>query len=606
MTHRGGVSARYVLPSDVRLAVNLPEEGQLGVETIAAAVYEALCSNVFMTERFYDAIARWLCAHPQAYTPVGIKGTFDVRQIIASDTPGRVHALAAALIHGPSTTARYGYELLAGRILTADEPHAPLLLLQIAGSHAPRPLDPAVADAAIAAVCVGLLRNEPQLIAVYVRTAQAMGAHLFAARLTGAFAAPEAIVAALLSLGHEHLPDAVGFLTEQAHRPSHSWSQWCDAVRLLRGLPQARVPVMRLLQGTIEALHLPKDILILCQVLLDYGAVDLATSHLLELAQDACARLGERRAALDLIPHREDRRREAEQAHAILADLVFDAASAERIALAPTLRRIDPRGHKAAADLVFSALDDPLLDTRARRAALKQLAEMGPVTRSRLASSLEMLYAGPADPHDARLAALRDVAQRGPELHRSAQAIYERLTNQQTGVDRVVMAAELHAWGWISEARSSRLLTRIARSSDEAPHVRASAAHALIRQGPAALHTAGDVLSHLAKARRLPSAPTLQMARDLAAAGGLRAARSVLSELACDASSLDSHRYKAATVLLMVDLACGPDTIHVLGHMADDPTLSEQTRQWAGFALDCARGGIRPSGGRLPASWLRS
>ncbi|MGW1412432.1 hypothetical protein [Streptomyces sp. NPDC002403] len=98
----------------------------------------------------------------------------------------------------------------------------------------------------------------------------------------------------------------------------------------------------------------------------------------------------------------------------------------------------------------------------------------------------------------------------------------------------------------------------------------------------------------------------LQTARDLAAAGGLLEARRVLSELALDAEVADGHRYKAATVLLMVDLACGPDTLATLHHMSSDRSLSEHTRDWAVFAVDCARDGIHAPDGPPPGSWLRS
>ncbi|MGW8729942.1 hypothetical protein ACWGNF_28410 [Streptomyces sp. NPDC055808] len=168
------------------------------------------------------------------------------------------------------------------------------------------------------------------------------------------------------------------------------------------------------------------------------------------------------------------------------------------------------------------------------------------------------------------------------------------------------MAAELHKWGWTSELRSSRLLTRIARSADEEPRVRVAAAHALLRHGAGMFHASGDVLHQLVRTSQVSPALALQTARDLAAAGGLLEARRVLSELIRDTTVPDSHRYKAATVLLMVDLTCSADTLATLHHMANDRSLGEHTRDWAAFALDCARGGVHTPDGPPPDSWLRS
>ncbi|WKX73650.1 NACHT domain-containing protein [Streptomyces sp. XD-27] len=53
-------------------------------------------------------------------------------------------------------------------------------------------------------------------------------------------------------------------------------------------------------------------------------------------------------------------------------------------------------------------------------------------------------------------------------------------------------------------------------------------------------------------------------------------------------------------------LTCGPDTLAALRHMTSDRSLSEQTRDWATYAVDCARGGIRAPDGPPPGSWLRS
>jgi hypothetical protein len=51
---------------------------------------------------------------------------------------------------------------------------------------------------------------------------------------------------------------------------------------------------------------------------------------------------------------------------------------------------------------------------------------------------------------------------------------------------------------------------------------------------------------------------------------------------------------------LLADAACRRQ------HMSSDRSLSEQTRDWAVYAVDCARDGIHPPSGPPPGSWLSS
>ncbi|MFF3127654.1 hypothetical protein ACFVRD_36405 [Streptomyces sp. NPDC057908] len=135
---------------------------------------------------------------------------------------------------------------------------------------------------------------------------------------------------------------------------------------------------------------------------------------------------------------------------------------------------------------------------------------------------------------------------------------------------------------------------------------RIAVGHALIRHGPDWARISGEVLHQLVQGRLVSPVLALQTARNLAAAGGLLEARRVLSELICDVEVPDGHRYKVATVLLMVDLACGPNTLADLHHMTSDRSLSEHTRNWATYAADCIRGGVRAPDGPPPGSWLHS
>ncbi|MDX2698684.1 NACHT domain-containing protein [Streptomyces ipomoeae] len=632
----------HVLYPKVRAALGLPQVGTLDPATTAAAVYSAIWAAITapgppgadrdpllpqdvilhpgvnitsgqspagpdLSEEQWDAVARWLCAHPEAHVPATTEVSFDVREVIASATPSRVHALAAALIHGPQSTARRAYELLARRILSQTAIEVPLQLLRIATEGARLPVNQATAEPVVAAICAKLRQSEYRHTSALVRTARTMGSDLFAARLVSDRSSdPRGTVRALLSLSDDHVPDAIRFLAAQVHGPLGGFSEWCAAIRLLRRLPQATSPVVRLVREVIEAAHDPEQILELCRVLIDYSALDAATEYLLELAQDASAETEERRKAIELLPRGEGHEECADRAHVVMAELTADASPAERVTLAETLRHIDPRGCRSATTLISSTLDDVTLPSGARRQALALLAVLGPDVRRQLVADLEKLHARPTDSDADRLTILRSVSEWGPDLHRAAQGIWERLAQRRTGIERVAMAAELHKWGWTSESRSSRLLTRIARSAGEEPRVRVAAAHALLRHGAGMSRTSGEVLHQLVSKSQISPALALQTARDLAATGGLLEARRVLSELILDAKVPDSLRYKAATVLLMVDLTCSPGTLATLRHMTTDRSLSEHTRNWATYAVDCARGGIHTPDGPPPGSWLRS
>ncbi|MFD3876684.1 NACHT domain-containing protein [Streptomyces microflavus] len=561
-----------------------------------------------LSEEQWDAVARWLCAHPEAYRPAVPDDYIDANEIFGSTTPSRTHALAALRIHGPRAAARQAYELLASQILVQSRSEAPLQLVRIAVECSPSPVDPIASEPVVAALCLKLRdTDEYRATRSYERTALAMGSEMFVARLVADDSNdPREIVAALLRLGDEHHSDALSFLATRTPAAHRDLSKWCAAVRLLRRIPHATAPVVKLVREAVEEAHDPKDVLELCQVLLDFTALDIATEYLLELAHDATATTEERHKAIKLLPRGEGRERCAEQAHEVLAELVTDAPSTQRLAVAQTLRTIDPQGCRSATALVLSALEDAMLPAGDRQQGLAALAVMGPEVRRQLVTRLEDLYTRPAASDAERLHVLRSVSQWGPDLHRSAQGIWERLTQRRTGLQRVSMAAELHRWGWTSQARSSRLLTRIAHRADEEPGVRIAAARALVRHGADRCRTAGEVLHELVQQKAVPAVVALQTARDLAAAGGLLEARRVLSELALDVEAEDVHRYKAATVLIMVDLACGPATLATLHQMSSDRSMGEQTRDWAVYAVDCARGGIHTPHGPPPGSWLRS
>ncbi|MEU9529103.1 NACHT domain-containing protein [[Kitasatospora] papulosa] len=585
-----------------------------------------------LSEEQWNAVARWLCAHPETYTsaaveeqwaavahrlctlsetpmPAVFKDLFEAHEVYVSPTtPGRLHALAAMLIHGPRATARHAYELLARRVFVHGGVEVPLELIRIAAGCSPSSVDQIAAEPVIAALCTKLRHNNKYRdTPSYEQTAQVLGTGLFSVRLVSDLSSePRETVRALLRLGAEHANDAINFLAAQAHAGQCDLPKWCAAIRLLRQVPHAAAPVIKLAREATEVAHDPQDILELCGVLLDFSAVDIATEHLLELAHDASVSTEDRHRAVKLLPRGEGHESCAEQAHVVLAELITDASSAQRLAMAETLRKIDPQGCRSATALVLSALDDATLPLGARHQALAALAVMGPDVRRQLAANLEKLYTRPAASDAERLTILRSVARWGPDLHRSAQGIWERLTQCRTGLKRVSMAAELHRWGWISQSRSSRLLTRIARQTDEEPEARIAAAQALVRHGPDRCRVVGEVLQQLVQERQVPPVVALQTARDLAAAGGLLEARRVLSDLALDAKVADGHRYKAATVLLMVDLACGPDTLATLHHLSRDRSLSEHTRDWAVYAVDCARDGIHAPDGPPPGSWLRS
>ncbi|WP_241775910.1 NACHT domain-containing protein [Streptomyces exfoliatus] len=632
-------SLRHVLYPKVRIALGLPED-TLDVAATAAAAYDALQATLtqpspsgtgwelapqsgaalhmesaaagqegtspVLTEEQWDAVARWLCAHPEAHLPAMDDMLFDV-DALAFTRPGRMHAIAAALIHGPQLAARRAHELLARRIQFDTSTHAPLQLLRIAAESAQRPASLNAIEPVVNAICARLQLNEPRFTTAHAATARAMGSDPFITRLLSDRSVdPRGTVSALLALGRESLPKAIRFLADRVRDQRVGFSEWCAAVRILKRLPEAAAPVIRLTREVLEGTHVEERVLELCRVLIDFSANDLATEHLLELAQDGSARPDKRRRAIELLPHSEGREDLADRAHAVIEELTDIASPAERVALASTLRTISPRACRSATALIFSTLNDKELPSESRRQALALLAVIGPDVRRQLIVDLEKLFAHPVEPDAEGLKTLRQVAQWGPDLHRAAQAIWERLAQRRTGAARVAMAAELHRWGWASESRSSRLLVRIAQSVTEEPHVRVAAANALLRHGTAMAHTSGEVLHQLVHERRVDPTLALLSARELAEAGGLLEARRVLSELIRDAEVPDSRRYKAATLLLMVDLTCGPDTLATLRGMAGDSSLSKHTRSWAAFAVDCARDGIHAPDSSLPDSWLHS
>ncbi|MFD6076290.1 NACHT domain-containing protein [Streptomyces hydrogenans] len=632
-------SLRHVLYPRVRIALGLPED-TLDVTATAAAVYDALQATLIqpgpsgrgwklarqsgvalhmesnaagqersdpvLTEEQWDAVARWLCAHPEAHLAAMDDMVFDI-DALAVTRPGRLHAIAAALIHGPQPAARQAHELLARRIQFDTSTLAPLQLLRIAAESAQRPADLKAIEPVVDVICARLQLSEPRFTTAHASTAQVMGSGPFITRLISDRSVdPRGTISALLALGRESLPMAIRFLAERVGDQRVGFSEWCAAVRLLKRLPEATAPVIRLTREVLERTHIEDRILELCRVLIDFSANDLATEHLLELAQDGSARPDKRRRAIELLPHSEGRESLADRAHAVIEELTSIASPAERVALASTQRTISPQASRSATALILSTLDDKELPSESRRQALALLAVIGPDVRRKLVVHLEKLFAHPAEPDAEQLKTLRQVAQWGPDLHRAAQAIWERLAQRRTGAARVAMAAELHRWGWISESRSSRLLVRIAQSVTEDPYVRVAAANALLRHGTTMAHASGEVLHQLVHESRVEPTLALQSARDLAAAGGLLEARRVLSELIGNAEVADSHRYKAATLLLMVDLTCGPDTLATLRDMAGDRSLSESTRNWAAFAADCARDGIHESEDPLPDSWLHS
>ncbi|WP_369228481.1 hypothetical protein AB5J52_48420 (plasmid) [Streptomyces sp. R39] len=522
-------------------------------------------------------------------------------------TPGRRHAVAAALIHGMPTEARGAYELLAPSLRDQIRAEFPLQLLRIAASSASSPIRPESAEPVIAAICANLGLGQTPYFSLHVRTARAMGSSLFVAYLMAHETSdPCHTVRALLSLGPEHTPDAVRFLAVQARAFPRSVLLWCQAAQMLRPFRDACADVVRLLREVAAAADEAEDLLELCRTLIEFGADDAAAKHLMELAQDTATDLTHRCAAVRILSDSEGPEERADLAHAVMAELSDGASCVERLALAQTLQRVDPRGRHAAAALVFSALEDPSLPFDSRRQALALLAGMGPDVRRRMAAGLEQIYAASGSSDAVRLTGLRIVSVWGPDLHRAAQGIWERMTRNRKGVKRLTMAAELHKLGWLSEVRSARFLNRIARSEDEEPYIRAAAAQILLRRDPGQRRVSGEILHGLVHAQQVTSLLALQAARDLASAGGLLEARRVLSTLIRNTEAVDSHRYKAATILLMIDLACGPDTLAVLRGMTTDRSLSEHTRAWARYAVDCAENGLRTLDTPPPDSWQRS
>ncbi|MBU6533211.1 NACHT domain-containing protein [Streptomyces mayonensis] len=633
-SEEGGPHA-HTLPPQARAALGLPKSGPLDPAATAQAIYTALGTVFFVppklrtspggearnsdqdpgtkdapsgldvTDQQWDAVARWLCAHPELHLPGRTDTSLSVGEIVASATPGRIHALAASLIHGSSSSQK-ACALLARQIL-GPAPTTSLHLLRITAENAQRPVDHVIAEPVIDAICTQLRGKQFWLSNAYAQTARAIGSELFATHLLGSRSAdPSGVVRALLALDSKYVPAAIRFLASKARDPLCDLSQWCAAVRMLRRLPEAVSPLIRLVRDVIEVTHEPEDVLELCRLLIDYSAFDVATQHLLDLGWDSSVAPEQRRTAVELLPRGEGCEDAADQAHAVIQELTTLASPVERVALAETLRTLDPRGSQLATTLLFSTLDDATVPPATRRTALNLLAALGPEVRRRLAHDLEKLYAGPTDSDAQRLTVLRSTSQWGPDLHRAAQGIWERQIRRRAGMERVAMAAELHKWGWISELRSSRLLSRIARSRDEEAQVRAAAAHFLMRHDGSGVHSAGEVLLQLVRESLIAPGLALQATRDLAVAGGLVDARRMLRQLIFDINVAENYRYKAATSLLMVDLTGTPDTLTALRFMVRDASLSRRTRDWATFALDYSLKGVHIPDGTLPTSWAGS
>ncbi|MER7983861.1 hypothetical protein [Streptomyces sp. NPDC095817] len=411
--------------------MDLTEDGSKAVADLSEE------AEPHLSEQRWDAVARWPCEHPREHHTDLDGVTIEVGAVIASTTSGRVHALAAALLHGPQDMSRIGYELLAHQIVRPSAADTPLQLLRIATAQTQRPVDQVAAQPVIAAICTVLRGTSARLTVEAAQTAHTMGRDLFASHLSADRSAdPRGTVRALLSLGSEYVPDAVGFLTSKVRDPLGSLSPWCAAVRLLRRLPQAVPPVIRLVREVTEATHLPDDTLELCQLLIDFAASDTATEHLLDLAQDASAAPVHRRRAVELLPRGEGRDQAARQARAVIGELTTLAAPTERIALAETLHTLDPQGRRAAIELLFAPLGDVALPAAARQQALGLLATMGPDVRHRLVDDLETWHAGATDSNAERQTALRSISEWGPDLHRAAQGIWESTRHSISAASR--------------------------------------------------------------------------------------------------------------------------------------------------------------------------
>lgn len=273
-------------------------------------------------------------------------------------------------------------------------------------------------------------------------------------------------------------------------------------------------------------------------------------------------------------------------AHKVLAELIASGPPAdEQLAVAFALRGVDSAGTRAAITLGFSLLRQNDLPWAVRAGVFSLLADSGPQARRDLLAALPEMYAGPPPASAARLSHLRLLALWGPDAHRAVDRIWEARGQAVSGSARIDLAAELYKLGWISRSHASRLLAGTVHRADENPVVRLSAARALRSHGPQHCRAAAQVLKALVHERAVPPSLALQAARDLATAGALTEGRAVFAHLCADSLVPDALRYKAATLLLMADLLCGPQTRATLGYMAADPTLTGPTREWASFAL---------------------
>ncbi|CAG7645753.1 NACHT domain-containing protein [Actinacidiphila bryophytorum] len=553
-----------------------------------------------LTRDEWEALGRWLSAQPGLAVLTAADLPDDPVGIVAQSGRPLAVAVAGALMHGGGPSTRLACAVLARVVHLSFTDPAPLLdVFTGAMRAAPAPFGAWAVEPMLDALYSGL--NAARWTSSF-RAARQVESDLVAYILS-ADRQPDTAVRALLRIGEDHAADGLEVLAAQLPGFPYGTGPWCAALRVLVRQPGCAPAAVELLRDAADAVTAPEDVLTVAETLVPH-APDTAAEHLARLAQDATAPPHVRREAARLLAGLPGSR---PTAHRVLAELVAaDPPAADRLHLARVLCGIDPQGVAKAADLGFGLLRQTQLHATLREETLALLADLGPQVRRRVLGGLADTHAEAAEAAAVRMARLERLSAWGPDFHRAVTAVWERQVRAATGPARVPLAADLYGLGWLSADRASRLLSAMARDPGGDPLVRLNAARALLSHQPDRRQVAGRTVEDLLTSRAIPPQAALQVARDLAAAGNLTTARAVLQHLCTDQDLPGPVRYKAATLLLMTDRECGPQTRAVLARLAADQSLDPPTRAWASFALDFTADGIQPPGALRPPSWPAS
>ncbi|MDH6130964.1 hypothetical protein P3T37_000331 [Kitasatospora sp. MAA4] len=551
--------------------------------------------DVFLYDPLWGSAAKWLISRADLHTEETINDAMQLVEGANRLSPVQRDALAAFLVYGPPQSVAAAVQVFSDSIVA--EPTRQLRL-ELFGDACVVIREGVAGDALVpAASLVSHFLAAPmidsELMQMYLRVAKVIGSEVMAEQLVlNDSRGPEFFVAVLRELDPSLSGKAAKYLADQIEAGfPFGVGAWCRAVRSLGSWSEeSRQASVRLLGKAAIEVELP-DAFGIFETLVVLDERSQAGRHLADVAQDISADQRDRRRAVRMLL--DIRVGHTDVAFSALVGMIEHASPAERIELATDLARVNQVGHEAAYTAIFDELERSPLEVGDPAYVLAAAADLGPTARSRLARDIRRLRTHWSIPHKAQLRALEKLALLGPDLHRAAQGALEHMALSLDGIERVSSAARIHALGWISPPKSSRLLTRIAKS-EERIEVRAFAARKLVTHGAAQRRLGVDFLYEIAISQSAHPLLVLQACREIAEAGEEVMAREPLRALVANAGVMPAHRHEAALLLMMIDLACGPVTASALAFLTADASVDPHIRSWAEYAMSFIGTGIRP------------